>query len=107
MTNECSSSVATQMILGNFRRENSQLLVGNEKTKTPATIEITGISTKREMGFEPTALALARRCSTTEPFARIILYHQLLKPKRVAGIEPAYPAWKAGVLPLNYTRNYA
>ena len=24
--------------------------------------------------------------------------------ERVMGIEPAYPAWKAGVLPLNYTR---
>ena len=22
------------------------------------------------------------------------------------GIEPTYPAWKAGVLPLNYTRMY-
>jgi hypothetical protein len=22
------------------------------------------------------------------------------------GIEPTYPAWKAGVLPLNYTRIY-
>ena len=26
------------------------------------------------------------------------------KNKRVMGIEPTYPAWKAGVLPLNYTR---
>ena len=26
--------------------------------------------------------------------------------KRVMGIEPTYPAWKAGVLPLNYTRVY-
>ena len=26
--------------------------------------------------------------------------------KRVMGIEPTYPAWKAGVLPLNYTRIY-
>ena len=26
--------------------------------------------------------------------------------KRVMGIEPTYPAWKAGVLPLNYTRRY-
>ena len=26
------------------------------------------------------------------------------KRKRVMGIEPTYPAWKAGVLPLNYTR---
>ncbi len=24
--------------------------------------------------------------------------------KRVMGIEPTLPAWKAGVLPLNYTR---
>ena len=27
--------------------------------------------------------------------------------KRVMGIEPTYPAWKAGVLPLNYTRMVA
>ena len=27
-----------------------------------------------------------------------------LKRERVMGIEPTYPAWKAGVLPLNYTR---
>ncbi len=26
--------------------------------------------------------------------------------ERVAGIEPALSAWKAGVLPLNYTRKY-
>jgi hypothetical protein len=26
--------------------------------------------------------------------------------KRVAGIEPATSAWKAGVLPLNYTRMF-
>ena len=26
------------------------------------------------------------------------------KVERVAGIEPAYPTWKDGVLPLNYTR---
>ena len=26
------------------------------------------------------------------------------KMERVPGIEPGYPAWKAGVLPLNYTR---
>jgi hypothetical protein len=27
--------------------------------------------------------------------------------KRVAGIEPAWPAWKAGALPLSYTRTSA
>ena len=30
--------------------------------------------------------------------------HQILMRERVMGIEPTYPAWKAGVLPLNYTR---
>ena len=29
---------------------------------------------KRETGFEPATLALARRCSTTEPLARIIQF---------------------------------
>ena len=29
-----------------------------------------------------------------------------LSHKRVMGIEPTYPAWKAGVLPLNYTRTF-
>ena len=27
------------------------------------------------------------------------------KVERVMGIEPTYPAWKAGVLPMNYTRS--
>ena len=29
---------------------------------------------------------------------------QIVPGERVMGIEPTYPAWKAGVLPLNYTR---
>ena len=33
--------------------------------------------------------------------------HALFSEKRVMGIEPTYPAWKAGVLPLNYTRMVA
>ena len=36
------------------------------------------------------------------PFAtQICMFHI---QKRVMGIEPTCPAWKAGVLPLNYTR---
>src|SRR3989337_4089997 len=27
--------------------------------------------------------------------------------ERVMGIEPTHPAWKAGVLPLNYTRGFS
>ena len=41
----------------------------------------------------------------------LLLRRQLLYPaellayvERVTGIEPARPAWKAGILPLNYTR---
>ena len=30
----------------------------------------------------------------------------LLKMEREKGIEPSLPAWKAGVLPLNYSRNF-
>ena len=34
-----------------------------------------------------------------------VLYQLSYRLKeRVMGIEPTYPAWKAGVLPLNYTR---
>jgi len=33
------------------------------------------------------------------------LIPQGLETKRVMGIEPTPPAWEAGVLPLNYTRN--
>ena len=40
-------------------------------------------------------------------YRRDATHHLLLRrSKRVMGIEPTYPAWKAGVLPLNYTRVY-
>ena len=49
-------------------------------------------------GFEPPTHGLEGRCSIQLSYRHIL--------KRVMGIEPTYPAWKAGVLPLNYTRIY-
>ena len=49
------------------------------------------------MGLEPMTSSLPRKCSTTE-------LQQQIDKKRVKGIEPSQPAWKAGALPLSYTR---
>ena len=48
------------------------------------------------MRIERTTSPLPRECSTTE------LQEQILE--RENGIEPSYAAWKAAVLPLNYSR---
>ena len=67
----------------------------------------------------PTKYHRIKFCGSNEPggirtldlrLRRPLLYpaelqtHALFSEKRVMGIEPTYPAWKAGVLPLNYTR---
>ena len=53
----------------------------------------------RPKGLEPLAHCLEGSCSIQLSYKHI--WHSA---KRVMGIEPTYPAWKAGVLPLNYTR---
>ena len=48
----------------------------------------------------------SRMCSFRGTYAIAEAERSELLPtlERVMGIEPTYPAWKAGVLPLNYTR---
>ena len=48
--------------------------------------------------FELLAHALEGRCSIQLSYAPTFLL------ERVKGIEPSQPAWKAGTLPLSYTR---
>jgi hypothetical protein len=49
-------------------------------------------------GVEPPAHGLEVRCSIQ------LSYRCISFMERVKGIEPSQPAWKAGALPLSYTR---
>ena len=52
-------------------------------------------------GFEPPTHCLEGSCSI------LLSYNRVYFVERVMGIEPTQPAWKAGILPLNYTRIFS
>ena len=73
------------------------------------TLQLGRTITELLMGLEPMTSSLPRKCSTTELQQRIAQASPVLKNRfdsaeRVKGIEPSPPAWKAGALPLSYTR---
>ena len=77
-------------------------IIGLEPTASRATIwRSSQLSYIHHMacleGLEPPTYCLEGSCS-------IRLSYRYKKMERVMGIEPTRPAWKAGVLPLNYTR---
>ena len=55
--------------------------------------------------FELLTHGLEGRCSIQLSYRRILIGSARLNNlERVMGIGPTRPAWKAGILPLNYTR---
>ena len=66
--------------------------------RSPACV--TTQSVARQKGLEPLAYCLEGSCSIQ------LSYQRICNVERVMGIEPTRPAWKAGVLPLNYTRTF-
>ena len=59
----------------------------------------------RQEGLEPPTYCLEGSCSIRMSYWRTIGRPQARGVmERVMGIEPTFSAWKADILPLNYTR---
>gem|GEM_PF-5196875 len=75
--------------------KSSALPLGDTPIFNFKSIEYTMVRLK---GVEPLAHGLEGRCSI------LLSYRRTIFVERVKGIGPSQPAWKAGALPLSYTR---
>ena len=108
-TNECSSQSAVPYRLAIAQRRKGGYRDSNPGPPEPQSGALTNCAiptTTCLKGFEPPTHGLEGRCSIQLSYRHIFLWI-VASEKRVMGIEPTYPAWKAGVLPLNYTRIFA
>ena len=78
-----------------LRREGGQ-------TAAPNLLPPSGVGTPR--GIRTPDLLLRRQLLYPAELLAHMRCTRMRLLERVMGIEPTYPAWKAGVLPLNYTR---
>ncbi len=84
----------------NKARQNTKKLKGRKATSKHID---TYFDMELLSGVEPLTSPLPRVCSNQLSYKSNTLT-QPINLERVAGIEPASSAWKAEVLPLNYTR---
>ena len=95
------SSLFLGWVMGFEPTNTGTTIRGLNRLATPTIFIIAeGVKMARQEGFEPPTYCLEGSCS-------ILLSYWRISMERVTGIGPAYPAWKAGVLPLNYTRKSA
>ena len=108
-TYECNSqSVVSYRLTTPLYKNKMGWIIGFEPTTSRATTwrsnQLSYIHhlLARLKGLEPLTYCLEGSCSIQLSYKRIFI--NLVKLERVMGIEPTRPAWKAGILPLNYTR---
>ena len=76
------------------------------KKKKPRIYRTSSLKSRAIDGARTRGLDLGKVARYQLRHYRIYVKDAESHPKRVMGIEPTYPAWKAGVLPLNYTRRH-
>ena len=84
-----------------FKARHSRSVLSSKPITIPLVLMTQASATQSEcmvlhVGIEPTTFALQEHCST--------YWASVAYLERIDGLEPSSEAWKATILPLNYTR---